>query len=79
VSDLTDWRQAPVPVAELAPIDLPDDSYFEYARQDGTAGRPRGRVLRWRVPACVSLCRGPNDRFDGVLLENQHLKPHHSG
>jgi len=89
LSDLTDWRKAPLPVAELAPFDLPDDAYFEYAWQDaageyrpdpdnpnpllnpwwtfashltgphyrpdrwvvGDGIRPRGRVLRLRVPA----------------------------
>ncbi|MDX2474322.1 MAG: alpha/beta hydrolase-fold protein [Candidatus Krumholzibacteria bacterium] len=34
LSDLTDWRKAPLPVAELQPFDLPDDAYFEYAWQD---------------------------------------------
>ncbi len=34
LSDLTDWRKAPLPVAELKPFDLPDDAYFEYAWQD---------------------------------------------
>ncbi len=37
LSDLGDWRRAPLPVAELQPFDLPDDAYFEYAWQD-TAG-----------------------------------------
>jgi enterochelin esterase family protein len=34
LSDLDDWRRRPRPVAELAPFDLPDDAYFEYAWQD---------------------------------------------
>jgi enterochelin esterase family protein len=34
LSDLTDWRKGPVPVAEMAPVDIPDDAYFEYAYQD---------------------------------------------
>ncbi len=89
LSDLTDWRKAPLKVAELAPFDIPDDAYFEYAWQDAAGEhhpdpdnpnprlnpwwtfashltgpayhpdqwlapegvRPRGRVLRLRVPA----------------------------
>jgi len=88
-SDLGDWRKAPLPVAELAPFQLPDDVYFEYAWQDAAGQlhpdpdnanpllnpwwkhashltgpdyapskwlvaaevRPRGRVLRLKVPA----------------------------
>ncbi len=34
LSDLTDWRKGPVPVAEMAPFTIPDDAYFEYAYQD---------------------------------------------
>jgi enterochelin esterase-like enzyme len=40
LSDLTDWQRAPLPVAELAPFDLPDDAYFEYAYRDAD-GRER--------------------------------------
>ncbi len=40
LSDLTDWRREPLPVAELRPFDLPDDAYFEYAWQD-EKGEPR--------------------------------------
>jgi enterochelin esterase-like enzyme len=40
-SDLTDWQRAPVPVTKLAPFDLPDDVYFEYAFTDA-AGERRG-------------------------------------
>jgi enterochelin esterase-like enzyme len=88
-SDLTDWRKAPIPVADLQPFDIPDDAYFEYAWEDGDGEkrpdpenpnpllnpwwkfashltgpdyapdpwvvgegvRPRGRVLRMRVPS----------------------------
>jgi len=34
LSDLTDWRKAPLAVGDMAPFDLPDDAYFEYAWQD---------------------------------------------
>ncbi len=34
LSDLTDWTKAPLPVADMAPFDLPDDVYFEYAYAD---------------------------------------------
>lgn len=53
LSDLTDWQRAPVPVAELAPFDLPDDAYFEYAWQDEDGGRhpdpanPNPRLNPW--------------------------------
>lgn len=39
VSDLTDWGRDPVPAAALAPFDLPDDAYFEYAWLDGQGRR----------------------------------------
>lgn len=31
LSDLTDWKRAPLPVDRLAPFEIPDDAYFEYA------------------------------------------------
>ena len=40
LSDLTDWKKDPLPVDRLAPFDLPDDVYFEYAWQD-SAGEPQ--------------------------------------
>ena len=40
LSDLTDWQRAPVPVVELQPFTLPDDTYFEYAYLDAS-GTPR--------------------------------------
>lgn len=41
VSDLTDWRKAPLPVQALEPFELPDDAYFEYAwRDESGAYRP---------------------------------------
>ncbi len=40
LSDRTDWNKAPLPVAEMAPFDLPDDVYFEYAYIDDQ-GRKR--------------------------------------
>ena len=39
LSDLNDWNKAPLPVAELAPFELPDDVYFEYAYQDQEGNR----------------------------------------
>jgi len=39
LSDLTDWQRAPLPVADLAPCDLPDDAYFEYAWLDKAGER----------------------------------------
>ncbi|MEN8008241.1 MAG: alpha/beta hydrolase-fold protein [Candidatus Krumholzibacteriota bacterium] len=38
-SDLTDWQRAPLAVAEMAPFDLPDDAYFEYAYVDAEGNR----------------------------------------
>lgn len=35
ISDLTAWKKWPKPVAELEPVELPDDVYFEYAWMDG--------------------------------------------
>lgn len=41
LSDLGDWSRAPLPVAEVAPFELPDDAYFEYAwRADDGDLRP---------------------------------------
>jgi enterochelin esterase family protein len=40
ISDLDDWMRAPRPVASVAPFDLPDDAYFEYAWLDA-AGEKR--------------------------------------
>ena len=58
LSDLTDWRRAPLPVGELAPFDLPDDVYFEYAWRDED-GEPRPdpdntnpRLNPWWPHAC---------------------------
>ncbi len=58
LSDLTDWRRAPLPVGELAPFDLPDDAYFEYAWRDED-GEPRPdpdnsnpRLNPWWPHAC---------------------------
>ncbi len=39
LSDLTDWQRAPLPVGEMAPFDIPDDAYFEYAYQDAEGTR----------------------------------------
>jgi len=40
ISDQDDWNRAPRPVAEVSPLNLPDDAYFEYAWLDA-AGTPR--------------------------------------
>lgn len=34
LSDLTDWKKQPLPVAKVRPFELPDDAYFEYAWRD---------------------------------------------
>ena len=39
MSDLNDWNKAPMPVAEMAPFELPDDVYFEYAYVDQEGNR----------------------------------------
>ncbi len=39
LSDLTDWQRQPVPAAEMAPFDLPDSTYFEYAYLDADGER----------------------------------------
>ena len=58
LSDLTDWQRAPVPVAELAPFEIPDDAYFEYAYADAEGGRrpdpgnPNPRLNPWWEYAC---------------------------
>lgn len=39
LSDRTDWQKQPVPVSEIQPFDLPDDTYFEYAWQDAAGER----------------------------------------
>lgn len=58
LSDLTDWRRAPVPVAELTPLELPDDVYFEYAWLDADGQRredpanPNPRLNPWWPYAC---------------------------
>ena len=40
LSDQDDWTKAPVPVAQMKPLELPDDAYFEYAYMD-QAGKRR--------------------------------------
>ncbi len=39
LSDHTDWQRAPVPVGQIAPLELPDDAYFEYAYIDAEGVR----------------------------------------
>ncbi|HOX25010.1 MAG TPA: alpha/beta hydrolase-fold protein [Candidatus Krumholzibacteria bacterium] len=39
ISDRDDWLRAPRPVAAVAPFDLPDDAYFEYAYLDADGRR----------------------------------------
>jgi len=58
IADTTDWKRAPRPVGELAPIVLPDDAWFEYAWLDGDGepqadpgGRPAGNP--WWPYSCV--------------------------
>ena len=44
LSDLSDWNRRPLPVAELQPVTLPEDVYFEYAWLDA-AGKRRADPL----------------------------------
>ena len=68
LSDLTDWQRRPLPAAEVAPVDLPDDAYFEYAWQDAAGERhpdpdnPNPRRNPW-WPYASNLV-GPDWRFD---------------
>jgi enterochelin esterase family protein len=68
VSDLTDWRRAPLAVDELVPFDLPDDAYFEYAWQDAAGERhpdpsnPNPLLNPWWKYA--SHLTGPEYRID---------------
>lgn len=68
LSDLTDWQRAPVPVGELAPFELPDDAYFEYAWLDADGrrredpGNPHPRLNPWWPYACHLA--GPAYRAD---------------
>lgn len=75
VSDLTDWRREPLPVAALEPFTLPDDAYFEYAWQDA-AGEHRPdptnenpRLNPWWKYA--SNLRGPDYRPDRWLRDTE--------
>lgn len=58
LSDLGDWQRAPLPVADLRPIELPDDAYFEYAWLDAQGQRredpanPNPRLNPWWTYAC---------------------------
>jgi enterochelin esterase family protein len=68
LSDLTDWQRAPVPVAELAPFEIPDDAYFEYAWLDAAGARrpdpanTNPRLNPWWDYACHLT--GPDYRPD---------------
>ncbi len=63
LSDRHDWSRRPLPVAELAPFDLPDDAYFEYAWLDAS-GTPRpdpdnhDRRNPWWEHACALVGPG---------------------
>ncbi len=39
LSDQDDWGRAPRPVADMHPLDLPDDAYFEYAYLDADGNK----------------------------------------
>lgn len=65
LSDLHDWKHRPLPVAQLAPFEIPDDAWFEYAWLDADGemrahpgGEPAGNP--WWSGACV--LRGPRYR-----------------
>lgn len=68
LSDLTDWQKDPVPVAEMQPFELPDDSYYEYAYQDAEGQRhpdpdnENPRLNPWWTYACHLV--GPDYRPD---------------
>jgi len=72
LSDLTDWQKGPLPVSDLAPFDIPDDAYFEYAWQDAAGKRhpdptnPNPRLNPWWTYACHLT--GPDYRPDPVAL-----------
>jgi enterochelin esterase-like enzyme len=71
LSDLTDWQRAPLPVDEVAPFEIPDDSYFEYAYADKGGERrpdpdnPNLRLNPWWDFA--SNLSGPDYRADPWL------------
>jgi enterochelin esterase-like enzyme len=68
LSDLTDWQKLPVPVQDLAPFEIPDDAYFEYAYEDAEGTRrpdpvnPNPRLNPWWDFACN--LPGPDYRPD---------------
>jgi enterochelin esterase-like enzyme len=72
LSDLTDWRKEPVPVAEMGPFELPEDSYFEYAFADAEGNRrpdpanDNPRLNPWWEYACHLT--GPEYRPDPTAL-----------
>lgn len=39
LSDLTDWQRGPLPADQVAPFEIPDDAYFEYAWQGADGER----------------------------------------
>lgn len=67
-SDLTDWRKAPIPVAELAEFEIPNDGFLEYAWQDANGERrsdpanENPRTNPWWDFACHYA--GPDYRAD---------------
>jgi len=67
-SDLTDWQRDPLPAAEVAPFEIPDDAYFEYAWVDARGERrpdpdnPNPRLNPWWDFACNLT--GPDYRPD---------------
>ena len=72
LSDHDDWHRAPRPVADLEPLILPDDAWFEYAWLDA-AGTPRADPdgvpadNPWWPHAC--RLRGPEYAEDPVAAE----------
>ncbi|MCB1181867.1 esterase family protein [bacterium] len=77
-SDHTDWRKAPVPVERLAPFEIPDDAYFEYAWQDADGEKrpdpdnPNPRLNPWWTFA--SNLMGPAYAPDRWVVE-EGVKP----
>lgn len=79
LSDLTDWQRAPVPVAELAPFELPDDVYFEYAWLDAAGERrPDPANLNPRLNPWweyASNLTGPDYRPDPDARASEDVRP----
>ncbi len=70
LSDAGDWQHAPVPVAEMRPIDLPDDTYFEYAYLD-SEGERRPDPDNPRPTLCPARSRPPSNTMARIPTLNR--------